>query len=275
MTNEKSCLLHTYCQLAGDPVSCTSRCPFFVNLYGSSGDKGIVKNANVPRDYRMLTLSTSPARDAVVKIVKDDGKVLVDKKGNAEQPILDILVGYAKTFTRQFEDGANAIRSLYLYSEQPGTGKTTTAAALANEYLIRHYLGSKKRKLQPHNRPVYFLSMNRWHAKFHEFNRRNVPEHIGEPAAAEYYDMHNFAKHAPFLVIDDIGVREASDAFNMDVLDLVDHRVANRLPTVYTSNVPVESLKHIYDSRVFDRVRDLCMILEFVGDSHRGLYGRG
>ncbi|WP_052153918.1 ATP-binding protein [Thermoactinomyces daqus] len=121
------------------------------------------------------------------------------------------------------------------------------------------------------SRPAFFLSMNRWHAKFHEFNRRNVPEHIGEPAAIEYYETHNIAKKAPFLIIDDIGVREASPAFNMDVLDLVDHRVANRLPTVYTSNVPVETLKRIYDDRVFDRVRDLCLILEFAGESHRGL----
>jgi DNA replication protein DnaC len=265
-TNEKNCLLSSVCKVAGDPSACTARCVFFVNFHGESGHGSIVSRANVPKDYRMLTISNSPARDSEVLVVLGDRDE--DKR---EMSLARVMQDYVNTFSRQFEDGAESIKSFYLYSPSPGTGKTTTAAALLNEYLIRHYLGSKLRELRPMDQPGYFLSMNRWHSKFHEFNRRNVPEHIGNEAADEYYITHRIAKKVPFLVIDDIGVRQASDAFNMDVLDLVDHRVSNRLPTVYTSNVPVEALSDIYDDRVFDRVRDMCLPVKFVGDSHRGL----
>ncbi len=122
MTNEKNCLLAGVCKFAGDPASCTSRCPFFVNLHGVDGVGSIVGNANIPRDYRMLTLNTSPAKDAHVRIRKDDdkNKIVAPDENNSTIPIGHILNRYVSLFPRQFEEGAEAIRSLYLYSEQPG-----------------------------------------------------------------------------------------------------------------------------------------------------------
>lgn len=251
-TFKNKCVLAGPCALAGVPESCNAKCPFFVAMHGATGDGGLVARANIPADYKLATIANSPVRK--------------------EQPRAYALIDeYVKTFNRQFEEGAAQIKSLYLFSPSPGTGKTYTAAALANEYLIRHYLGSRFRGVNALERPVYFLSFNRWHSLFHEFNRRNVPEHIGAPAADKYYTAHEIAKRVPFLVIDDIGVRHASEAFNMDVLDLVDARVSNRLPTVYTSNVPISALSDMYDDRVFDRVRDLCVPIEFQGSSKRGI----
>jgi DNA replication protein DnaC len=251
-TNEKFCILNSKCNNAGVPEFCNNKCPYFVPLHGADGDGGLVYRANIPEDYRLATLDNSPVRE--------------------EQPeAYRLLDKYVTTFNRQFEEGAEQIKSLYLFSPSPGTGKTYTASALANEYLIRHYLGSRLRGQNALEQPVYFLSFNRWHSLFHAFNRRNVPEHIGGPAADAYYTAHEIAKRVPFLVIDDIGVRHASDAFNMDVLDLVDARVSNRLPTVYTSNVPIDTLSNLYDDRVFDRVRDLCLPIEFKGNSKRGI----
>ncbi|OYD08583.1 AAA family ATPase [Paludifilum halophilum] len=250
-TNEKVCILSGPCNNAGAPDFCNNKCPYFVPLHGADGGGGMVARANIPADYRLATLSNSPVREEQERAYR-----LLDK--------------YVTTFNRQFEDGAKQIKSLYLFSP-PGTGKTYTASALANEYLTRHYLGSRYRGKNALERPAFFLSFNRWHSQFHAFNRRNVPEHIGGPAADAYYTAHETAKAVPFLVIDDIGVRHASEAFNMDVLDLVDARVSNLLPTVYTSNVPIDTLSSLYDDRVFDRVRDLCLPIEFEGGSKRGI----
>ncbi|SMO92247.1 DNA replication protein [Melghirimyces algeriensis] len=271
MIHDKNCILRGPCRTAGDPQTCNAKCPLYINVHGSEGTGGIVHRANIPQDYRLMTLNESPIKQierVVRRYENEEGETEVEA-----EPMYGVISDYVSTFRRQFDEEVTQIKSVYLYSVSPGTGKTTTAAVIANEYLLRHYIGSRIRGLNTLDRPVFFLSMNRWHSEYYAFNRRNVPEHIAKPAAASYYEAHRIAKSVPFLVIDDIGVREGSDAFNMDLLDLVDHRVSNLLPTVYTSNVPIEDLRDMYDEkgRIFDRVRDMCIPVEFNGDSKRGI----
>jgi len=83
--------------------------------------------------------------------------------------------------------------------------------------------------------------------------------------------MFDAAKVVPLLVVDDIGVRDATQAFRADAHDLIDYRVTNRLPTIYTSNVTIDELAEVYDRRLWDRVRDMCVVLEFSGESKRGM----
>jgi DNA replication protein DnaC len=207
--------------------------------------------AKAPADYRMLTLATSPAR-------------------TQQAQIYATLEKYTATFERQFEADAERIKSLYLFSESPGTGKTTTAVAVMNEWLIAHYLGSLKRKRQALQTPAYFLDVNEWQTLFNEFNRSNVPKDIAEPASREYYRRFNYAKHAPFVVMDDLGVRDATTAFRADLHSIINHRTANHLPTVFTSNIPIEDIGRVFDQRLYDRVRDQCAVLYFDGNSNRG-----
>jgi DNA replication protein DnaC len=210
----------------------------------------------------MLTLKTAPSAASIVRI------------GSDEMALGSFIGQYAATFTRQFdgEDGAQRrIKSLYLYSESPGTGKTTTAAALLNEYLTVHYIGSLKRNRQALDRPAYFLDANAFQTEFVTFNRPRVPEETAAPAAARYYKSLDIAQSVPFLVMDDVGVREASDAFRTDLHAIINARVTNGLPTVYTSNLPMAELMRTYDARLADRIRDMCVEISFQGGSNRGM----
>jgi DNA replication protein DnaC len=227
---------------------------------GYNGAGGRVGAANVPADYSGVTIANSPARGAMAR---DNEK---------EYRAYSVVEPYARTFTRQFGDTSDErIKSLYLYSESPGTGKTTTAAALIHEWVIRHYIGSIQRNGQPLERPAYFLDVNAWQTLFLGFNRSHVPAETAEPLAAEYYAMEQRVKAAPFAVLDDIGVRSASEAFRADLHSIVNHRVANGLPTVYTSNVMLADLAQVFDRRLTDRVRERCVEIPFVGESKRGL----
>jgi DNA replication protein DnaC len=78
------------------------------------------------------------------------------------------------------------------------------------------------------------------------------------------------AQQAPFAVLDDIGVRSASEAFRSYVHAIVNYRTANGLPTIFTSNLPIEEMAVVFDSRLYDRMRDMCAILHFSGESKRG-----
>ena len=255
MSNAKNCILAQHCSLA-DGAQCTKLCGSYIATHGLNGAGGRVGAANLPLDYRGLTLANSPAREG--------------------QPTLYLAMDeYVKTFVRQFEaEPTEPIKSLYFYSAGPGTGKTTTAAAIIGEYIVRHYIGSIQRNRQALDRPAYFLDVNAWQTLYTEFNRPKVPDDIAEPAARQYYAQMQHAKTAPFAVLDDIGVREDTEGFRSDLHSVINYRVTNGLVTVYTSNVALKDLGTVLREttpRLIDRIRDRCIEREFVGTSHRGL----
>lgn len=215
-------------------------------MHGYAGDGGRVGAAGLPPEYRHLTVKNSPARSG-----QADVYVAVDK--------------YVDTFKT-----GDRIKSLYLYSAEPGTGKTTTAAALLNEYLTTHYIGSLQRGETPLERPAFFLDINEWQRDFNAFNRPRVPDETAQPAAARYYRTMRIAESVPFLVADDIGVRDATDAFRADLHSVINRRVVSGLPTIYTSNIPMAEMLRLFDARIADRIRDMCGEIQFVGKSKRG-----
>lgn len=250
-THAQHCILSAQCKLANSP-SCNRTCSHFIGMHGMTGKSGRAGLANVPADYRLTTVANSPARANQAEAYR-----LVD--------------AYVATFERQFSENSGRIKSLYLWSASPGTGKTTTASAVLNEWLIVHYKGSVLRDKQPMQQPAYFLDVNYWQTLFLGFNRSNVPQDIAEQFSRPYYQAMERAKLAPFAVLDDIGVRGASDAFRGDLHTIINYRTANGLPTVYTSNLPIEDMATVFDARLYDRMRDMCATIEFEGKSRRGM----
>lgn len=167
------------------------------------------------------------------------------------------------------------IKSLYLWSESPGTGKTYTASALLNHFLVSHYVGSLKRGETPLQRPAYFFDVTDFMTDYNTFNRPRVPDDIAEPASRRYYTSMEHAKNTLFVVMDDIGVRSnVSDAFRGDLHSIINHRTVEGLPTIYTSNISMDDLPDIFkERRLYDRMRDQCLEIEFNGLSHRGKRG--
>lgn len=251
LTHSKNCILAPHCSLAGSD-KCNALCSSYIAIHGYNGTGGRVANAGLPDEYRLVTLQNSLAR-------ADQAEAYT------------VIDAYVNTFQRQFSAEGERIKSLYLFSLEPGTGKTTSAAAILNEYITRHYIGSLQRNRQALERPAYFLDVNAWQTLFLGFNRSHVPQETAEPLAAEYYAMEQRAKSAPFAVLDDIGVRSASEAFRADLHGIVNARVANALPTVYTSNIPLQELAQVFDRRLADRVRDMCWVVSFKGESKRGI----
>lgn len=248
MTAKQRCILTDYRTDAC--ANCTQLCAHRINLHGLTGDGGRVASAGVPSDYRYVTLGTTPVRESQTKVYG-----MLDK--------------YAETFKRHI-DGGDRAKSLYLWSESPGTGKTTTAVALLNAWIATEYLTAIKAGKQPPPVSAYFLDVNEWQTDYNNFNRPRVPDSIAEPASARYYRAMELAKGVAFAVCDDIGVRDASDGFRGDLHTVINHRTANGLPTVYTSNLEITEMERVFDARLYDRLRDQCAEMYFVGTSKRG-----
>ena len=250
MANEKNCILRSPCDKAGSE-ECTTLCPHFIALHGHSGEGGRVANASIPRDYKNLTLQSSPIRDS-------------------EPEAYRVFDGYVSTFKRQFEEDGERIKNLYLYSRETGNGKTTSAAILANEYIYRHYIGSIMRGRKPSQRPALFLDLIEFQMLYNEHNRKGIPEDIAAAASEKYYMLRKLAMEVPFLVMDEIGGRTYTEAFGIDVHTIINRRTTERKPTVYTSNVPINELASQFDRKLWDRVRDMTQPVSFKGTSKRG-----
>lgn len=244
-SHAKRCLLAQQCKLAGS-AECNASCSHFIAMHGLTGAGGRVASAGVSADYRGVTLANSPARDSQTDVYKN-------------------VYAYVTTFERQFDEDSR-IKSLYLFSESPGTGKTTTAAAILNEWLVAHYVGSLKRKIQPLQRPAYWLDVNEFQTAYNLATMTN--DEAGINAIKETIKR---AQQAPYAVLDDIGVRSASEAFRSYVHAIINARVTAGLPTVYTSNLPIEDMAQVFDARLYDRMRDQCAELKFGGQSKRGM----
>ena len=227
-------------------AGCTKLCPHRIALHGLDGNGGRVGNAGLPRDYRYVTMKTSPVRES-----QPETYALLDR--------------YVETFKRKDNDGEERIKSMYLWSESPGTGKTTTASALINAWIATDYLSAIKAGKQPGQTSAYFLDINELQTSYNLATMTNDDdgiERIGEKIKR--------TQDAPFAVIDDIGVREATMAFRSYVHAVINYRTSNGLPTVYTSNLPIEEMAEVFDDRLYDRIRDQCAPIHFRGQSKRG-----
>ena len=245
VTNENKCILANVCSLAGTE-SCTNLCEHYVSIHGYNDNGGRVRSAQIPLDYRTVTLQNSPAREN-------------------QSRLYATLERYAETFKRRFTGDSEPIKSAYLYSKNPGTGKTTSAVALLNEWVKIDYMGSIKYGKRPSMLPAYFLDVNEFQTKHNLATMTS-----DEKELEEIKDVINICRNVEFLVMDDIGLRNATDSFRSYVHAIVNHRTTYGKPTVYTSNLPIEDMASVFDERLYDRMNDRCVQLHFKGESNRG-----
>lgn len=238
MTNRTKCILEDYRK--DKCASCDHLCGHRIALHGLDGNGGRVGAAGLPKDYRYVTLANSPVLES-------------------QPEIYAALERYVETF------GGGEEKSLYLWSENPGTGKTTTASALLNAWIAQDYLGSIKRGEQPRQVSGVFFDVNEFQTEYNLATMTN-----DEDAMKRIGGRIKRVQGAPFAVIDDIGVRGATEAFRAYVHAVINHRVTNGLPTVYTSNLAIKELAEVFDARLYDRIRDQCGVIHFAGESKRG-----
>lgn len=246
MTNESKCILAPSCSFSGDGSKCHDRCPAFIQMHSASGRHTL---AGLPPEYALIDIATAPPRE--------------------DQPaVYKFVDAYVATFERQFDDKP-AIKSAYLYSDEPGTGKTTTAAGLINAWLRAHYVGAARLGRQPLRKPAEFFDLNEYQTAY------NLAAMAGDDVKLQALTKRlNEAARVPFLVLDDVGIRSASEAFRGLVHAVINARLAAGRPTVYTSNIEMGDLADVYDARLADRIRDNCQDLPFIGKSKRGLRKR-
>ena len=178
---------------------------------------------------------------------------------------------YVESFNKHFD---SKLRNVYIWSSQTGTGKTSSATALLNEFTIFYVLYCYRNNITPNDTPTYFLDVNELQTLYNSFNRSGVTnDRTRDITSREYYERLDKARNSELIIFDDIGVRTSTDGFRGDIHSLINDRITNGKPSIFTSNHPIARIEKIYDDRLMDRIRDNCVEISFndIKVSKRGL----
>jgi DNA replication protein DnaC len=221
-------------------------------MHGINGDGGFWRTRNVPKRYDDVSLSTLP-------IEKDNPKTyqrIVKYIEGMEEFIIEKNVG------------------LYLFSTPSeankfgtGTGKTTTAITILNEFVImrvtQHVRGERKLS----GNPALFVRSAEYQ------NLYNDQYKGGDEARRQASEKFSRYKKAmlsvELLVIDDIAVRGGTEAFLNEMYELVDTRANNGGTTIYTSNVPINEIGAVLGERIASRIEGMAVPMELRGEDKR------
>lgn len=150
--------------------------------------------------------------------------------------------GMVNKYILHYEKLRNKGMGLYIYSGTKGSGKTMLACCLLNE-ITKRYKGVVK-----------FVNI----LDFLEMTKKGF--------SGDDEDVNNI-RHAGLLVVDDIGVQMSKEWIDTVLYSLVNDRYVNRLPTIYTSNIPVNRLK--MDDRITDRIESTTYSVQLPEESIR------
>ena len=118
---------------------------------------------------------------------------------------------------------------LYLWGK-PGNGKTHTAYTIAIEAIRQRVW------------PVRYWSVSELYAAIKASFDHETESPLGD------------ACDAKLLVLDDVAVSASTPWVQEQFYRISDYRYANKLPTIYTSNVPPSGLKALFNERVVSRI---------------------
>lgn len=133
-------------------------------------------------------------------------------------------------FITNFTDWLIRNTGLYIWSATPGTGKTFLACCILQSLLVKHDLRSR------------FITDSDYINLVGEGYKRN----IGAEDSSEIY------RSCDLLILDDLGSCKSGDWQKQELFRLINHRLDNRLMTIYTSNLAPENQN--LDDRIIDRV---------------------
>ena len=149
-----------------------------------------------------------------------------------------------KRYAEAFDEMEEKNQGLLFYGN-PGTGKTFSAACIANHLLEMR-------------RPVIMTSFVKLIAEL-----RNEADEEGI--------IHRMNK-ADLLIIDDLGAERSTDYALERVYNIVDSRYRARKPMLLTTNLSLREMQTTQDiryARIYDRIFEVCFPVEFKGKSWR------
>ena len=144
--------------------------------------------------------------------------------------------------------------SLYLWSKGCGNGKTTWSCKLLLAYFNRIWVYSQ-------------LSCRGIYIYIPSFLNSIKTQFLDNLGMNEYIEK---IKNADLAVFDDLGVGKLSDNDISNLLSIIDYRLNSHKSTIFTSNLDLTSLRKTFGDRLYSRICNSSIVVEFNGRDRRG-----
>ena len=142
----------------------------------------------------------------------------------------------------QYELYSLAEDSIIKYSERVFDGKGTGLLIMGATGLGKTFLCRALAAKAIQEKPVMFITAPELAADFLDHRR-------GEPVELKYIWQ------APLLIVDDLGAETFSNNVTSEYLcELIEKRTANKLPTVFSTNLSIDDIKKRYGERISSRL---------------------
>lgn len=159
------------------------------------------------------------------------------------------IVKDAKSYIKNFDKSK---KNLYIFGEV-GRGKTFLINAIAKELLDRNY-------------SVFYMTATRL------FSFMNDYLYAFSEKKEDLKDKYDLIFKSDLLVIDDLGSENNRNANESNLFDIVNDRLINKKPIIFSSNYSEDDLKEIYGERIFSRIIGSSLVFEIFGDDLRLLF---
>lgn len=140
---------------------------------------------------------------------------------------------------------------LYFSSDTRGSGKTFLSTIVGNELTAR-------------GKRVHWFSM--------PDVLQEIKSTYDRESGTSTSDILRRLQNAQILILDDIGAEKQTPWVNETVYMILNHRMMNNRPTIFTSNLRPDDLK--YDDRIKDRIRRMTVELQMPEESVRARLAR-
>jgi len=163
---------------------------------------------------------------------------------------------YLRDWQNSVQDHVEKGDGLFLLSEKRGTGKTSWACKIMNEYFRKVALGNNLtcRGLFV-NVPEFFRQLK------NSFDNPND----------EFAEMLQNIKTADLVIWDDIGTESPSNFVRETLYTFINHRESNMLSQIFTSNIPLETMRKqdYLGETIVSRIIGSSKLVEFQSDVDR------
>lgn len=163
---------------------------------------------------------------------------------------------YLRSIEQNIEKFVKEGNNLYLYSKNPGVGKTSWLLRLLNQYLSKIWARSDiECRALFINVPRYLLAL-----KDAISNQSTYVDHIKE----------NVLK-ADLVVFDEVGTKSVTVFEHENLLSIINARLDEGRSNFYTSNLMPQELQQVVGDRLYSRIVNCSTNIEFRGQDKRTL----
>lgn len=163
-----------------------------------------------------------------------------------------------------------------------GAGKTFLSAGLVNTLVIQSkiYLNDYSSIISNYNQNTHYFDYLK--SDFHWIEKNEsicfvVLSELYEKLRRCYSNDDSYSsnmimdhiKQSDLLILDDLGAEKTSDWTKEILFSIIDFRYNEELPLIVTTNCVPEELREKAGDRIFDRLREMCVLIPVTSKSQR------